>query len=253
MPATLDASEGSGDDALKDAEVDEGGRGRRRAAAAEGEGKRRQVAPDQDPKKRAEDKKQRALGMKKSGGHSGPLYVLLIKALLQAHQRTRDLAGAVFETVSLDTSSSVVLEMQSQTSRYAKIVKSRGKGHGLGPPYFYAFGGLLQALIKKKAEIGASNATVLEKYFGILEAATTEAEKHELIQFCRLDRMYAADHKRLTFAARTSDLRGALGSSLTQLGAERRFGRAPPSFMERELQQWLEALTENSGSRGSKD
>ena len=100
----------------------------------------------------------------------------------------------------------------------------------------------MQALRNNRSEIGGANALVVDKFWAMLDAATADGEKHELVQFCRLDRTYAADKRRLTLAVRISELREALAGALTQLGAERRFGRAPPSFMERELQQWLEAM-----------
>ena len=55
--------------------------------------------------------------------------------------------------------------------------------------------------------------------------------------------MYQEGKKRLTVSIRETELRKAISRALLEGGADRRYGRAPPTFMERELQQWVETLT----------
>ena len=64
----------------------------------------------------------------------------------------------------------------------------------------------------------------------------------ETIQFCRLDKMYRADSKRITLATRNAEWRATISKAMENVGWTRKFGRAPASFMERDVQQWLEVF-----------
>ena len=237
MPATFTPSRGSsGGAGPADAVL---------APAPEGSRKQRRIAEEDDPKVRQSAKGKQ---LKNYNGGSvkaiAPMHTLLVKALLQAHQKVRDLAGAVFDTYILDAGAPEVLEMGLQTAEYSEQVRTKGRGHGLGPPFYYAFGGLLKALISKRGDlIGNSSKAMIEKYYNIMDGTDDFEEKAEIIQFCKLDKMYQEGKKRLTVSIRETELRKAISRALLECGADRRYGRAPPTFMERELQQWVETLT----------
>ena len=52
--------------------------------------------------------------------------------------------------------------------------------------------------------------------------------------FCRLDRTYGSDTKRITLAIRDQDWRKVITKAMEELKWDRKYGRAPASFMERE-------------------
>ena len=67
-------------------------------------------------------------------------------------------------------------------------------------------------------------------------------DKGEAFLFCRLDRTYSADTKRITLSVRDSEWRTTINKAMEEAGWKRKYGRAPASFMEREMQQWVEEL-----------
>ena len=62
---------------------------------------------------------------------------------------------------------------------------------------------------------------------------------HE-VRFCRLDKTYKADVKRVTLNIVSLEKRLLVLEALSQTESERKYGRAPPTAMERELQAFLE-------------
>ena len=170
------------------------------------------------------------------------LKVLMIKQILRSEQRGRDLEGALFDTCIGPAEDAMVEKMTSQNQLYAKATKE-AKGHGLGPPHVWTFGGLLGGLIEKGDAVGGQNLAVLKRYYGEYDGLSTE-EKCDMVRFCRLTKVFNKTQKRITICIRErhSDLRVAMLAALTQTDWSRKHGRAPPSHMERELQAWLEVL-----------
>ena len=118
------------------------------------------------------------------------------------------------------------------------------KDHGLGPPHIYACLGFIEGLMKNhKADIGKQNCQVMEAWGKDLEAKTWE-EVADLVRMFKLSKVYDKDKRRLTIclAPQLVEVRTAVAGCLVQLGWVRKFGKAPPSHMERELQEFLEAL-----------
>ena len=67
-------------------------------------------------------------------------------------------------------------------------------------------------------------------------------DKAQMVQFCKLEKMYAADQKRIVMAVERAEMGAQILAALKQLGREQKFGRAPPGAMEWELQEWVEEL-----------
>ena len=61
-------------------------------------------------------------------------------------------------------------------------------------------------------------------------------------RFCRLDKTYKADIKRVTLNIVSPEKRLLVLEELSQTESERKCGRAPPTAKERELQVFLEDL-----------
>ena len=89
----------------------------------------------------------------------------------------------------------------------------------------------------------------LKEYMSELEAMDIE-QRCEAVKFCRLDKMYNQELRRITFCCVDPGARQAVLKAFDEAGAERKQGKAPASYMERELQEWVEALIEQSGMKG---
>ena len=132
--------------------------------------------------------------------------------------------------------------MGEQGQAYQREVKKAGRGHQLGPPHPWMWGGLVSALHAKGEAVGSRNAGVLKDHNDVLEGMTM-VEKLELVRICRLDKTYQEGFKRVSITLYGNEaLRLAIIGALEQSGATRKQGKAPASFMERGIQMWLEAL-----------
>ena len=133
---------------------------------------------------------------------------MLMKLSLKGAQSLRDLGGAVFDTFTGSTTLAEAASMSQQTTLYAKKTKEAGRGHKFGSPNIWAAGGLQHALMKRGKEV----------------------------------EMYRADSKRITLATRNAEWRATISKAMENVGWIRKYGRAPASSMERDVQQWLEVF-----------
>ena len=193
----------------------------------------------------------RKLGGAKDKEGAEKLQTLLVKAVLRLSQAERDTASIIFGTFLGDTESPVVTAAETQSKLYSAQVKGT-PGHKLGPPHIYVFGGVLSALVEMGLAAGGANtAETLKEAQQSYEAMTID-ERCQVVQFCRLSKTYVKERRRLTWslgALETPEgqtqshlLRVALARALVETKWERRFGRAPPSHLERELQGFLDSL-----------
>eukprot|EP00959_Pyramimonas_sp_CCMP1952_P290175 6069271-Pyramimonas_sp.AAC.1 len=67
--------------------------------------------------------------------------------------------------------------------------------------------------------------------------------KADNIRFCRMDKCYDQNKKKVLLNLDPA-IRPIILDCLAQTGAELKQGRAPPTHMESELQEWLEAFTD---------
>ena len=124
------------------------------------------------------------------------------------------------------------------------FVKEKGKNHGLGGPYIWVWGALVACLVTTRGEsIGAANLTILKEHLEDLERWEPE-EKGDAILHCRMDTTFLEGKRRLTWALSPdfSGVKKAMISALCQTSALRKQGKGPPTFMQRDLQQWLEVM-----------
>ena len=166
---------------------------------------------------------------------------IIIKQCLRTEQDTRSLCGAVFDTVIMPTEHDVVKSMREQTRLYNEGVQAAGKGHTLGPPQIWAWRGVIAGLQKQGAAVGAANAATLTGYWKQLDGMNMDT-KCDHARFCRVDRTCQSEEARITLSVDRSGVRDPVVSALQQLGAARKYGRAPPTQLSRELQQWLDTL-----------
>eukprot|EP00959_Pyramimonas_sp_CCMP1952_P240519 5026494-Pyramimonas_sp.AAC.1 len=96
-------------------------------------------------------------------------------------------------------------------------------------------GGLLAAVVALALDDPLKQ--VAQKMYTDYDSYSGE-QKSELVLFCKVDRMYEKEKKRLTLAVRGPQFRTHLMEALKTTGAKRKYGRAPATHMERELQEW---------------
>ena len=164
---------------------------------------------------------------------------IIIKQCLRTEQDTRSLCGAVFDTVIMPTEHDVVKSMREQTRLNHEDVQAAGKGHTLGPPQIWAWRGLIVGLQKQGAAVGAANTATLTVYWKQLDGMSMDT-KCDHARFCRVDRTYQSEQARVTLSVDRSGMRDPVVSALqcNQLGAARKYGRAPPTKLSRQPMQW---------------
>ena len=151
---------------------------------------------------------------------------IIIKQCLRTQQDTRSLCGAIFDTVIMATEHDVVKSKRAQRRLYNEGVLAAGKGHTLGPPQIWAWGGLIAGLQKQ-------GAATLTGYLKQLDGMSMDT-KCDRARFCRVDRTYQSEQARITLSVERSGVRDPVVSALQQLGAARKYGRAPPTQLSRE-------------------
>ena len=197
------------------------------------------------PRRKANnEEKEEGIGKKKgqvaktSGGMKRLLRDLL-KSVLSLQQGQRSLASVVFDVVLLSAENPGVVGMAEQGRAYAQVEDKSA----IGSPHLFIFGGLLKGVVSAGEKIGQSNLKELTQALTEYEDMEDE-DRGELVVFAKLDRTYKADIKRVTLSLDRWQYRKSLLSALQQLGGTRKQGRAPRGAQERELEQWLAALTE---------
>eukprot|EP00929_Paragymnodinium_shiwhaense_P085838 TRINITY_DN46294_c0_g1_i1.p2 TRINITY_DN46294_c0_g1~~TRINITY_DN46294_c0_g1_i1.p2 ORF type:complete len:236 (-),score=88.67 TRINITY_DN46294_c0_g1_i1:104-811(-) len=182
----------------------------------------------------------------------------MLKLLLSLSAQVADLKQVMVDIVILPTEDKLVVATKQEYQKYAANCKTAGKGHKLGPPTPYVYMALLNALIEAGPAVGGRNETFLKKY----HKSVVKAELHSMldhIKVCRVSKMFDGTKKRLELAwgplatslrmgedgmeeevADITEVRAHTLSALEQLGGERKFGRAPKGWLEKELQKIID-------------
>ncbi|CAK0806212.1 unnamed protein product, partial [Prorocentrum cordatum] len=154
----------------------------------------------------------------------------------------KQLQGVVFDCAPIDANSHEATKMSEMGAEFSEAFSAAGRGRSSGPPPSWVFGGPLTGLMERKEAVGATNAKKLTEI-----RATTEqmdvATKADNIKFCKMDWCYDQNKKKLLLHLDPT-FRSVILDCLTRTVAEMQQGRAPPTHMERELQEWLEAFTD---------
>ena len=176
-------------------------------------------------------------------GEMKALLTLMLKSQLRTEQRLREDEACLFDTFIGPAESLFLNQLAEQTQHYGGHIKGK-KDHGLGPPHVYACLGFLEGLMKNhKQEVGAQNCQAVEKWAKELEELPWEAVADQVRMF-KLSKVFDKEKRRLTFclAPQLVEERKAVAGCLEQLGWVRKYGKAPPSHMEREPQEFLDSL-----------
>ena len=140
------------------------------------------------------------------------------------------------------TEHDVVKSMREQTRLYNEGVQTAGKGAHVGPT---ADMGLGWSDCGPPEAGGGGEGGQCSDTDRLLETARWHEHGHEVRS--RLDRTFQSEQARITLSVDRSGVRDAVVSALQQLGAARKYGRAPPTQLARELQQWLDTLLDKKG------
>ena len=79
---------------------------------------------------------------------------VMLKQLLRNKQDTRTLCGVVFDTYIVSSQLHAVVAAKAQTHAHNDAVQLNGRGQGLGPPFIWAWAGLVQGLITQGTKLG---------------------------------------------------------------------------------------------------
>ena len=99
----------------------------------------------------------------------------MLKQLLRNEQDTRTLCGVVFDTYIVSSQLNAVVAAKAQTQAYNDAVQQKGRGHGLGPPFIWAWAGLVQGLITAGTKLGRGAGAALGSH-GRVEQAVDRGE-----------------------------------------------------------------------------
>ena len=182
------------------------------------------------------------------------LFLLLTKSCLHCLQTGRDLCSVVFLCFLVETVHPVVEAAKTQGAEYQAGTSGK-KGHGLGPPHIWVYGGILTQMVEslKEAKVDEDEEMPDQKMVEWGEQLLEEyskaslEDKQKVIIFCKMSKCYKEEHHKLTLAFSPDEggknMRNFFLKGAAALGLDQKFGRAPPSHQERQLQQFIEMVT----------
>ena len=130
----------------------------------------------------------------------------------------------------------VVVAAKAQTQAQNDAVQQKGRGHGLGPPFIWAWAGLVQGLITEGTKLGEVLAP-LSDHMEELNKPSIE-ERCGIIKHCRIDKIFQPQQCRVTLGLETLNLRYAVGRRWRRKKAT----TGTSNCTARELQDWLEVM-----------
>ena len=147
-----------------------------------------------------------------------------------------DLSSTVWDTLLLKASSPQADSLQKWTQTYAEKVRQEERGHTRGPPFVWAYLGLVNSLQQRDNTVGTRTAQSLRTFWVCQTKSAKRSDSAEAPQDVQSRRRENhAEH-------RVTEKRLLVLEALGQTEAERKYGRAPPTAMERKLQTFLEHL-----------
>lgn len=161
----------------------------------------------------------------------------IVKGTLRNMQDLRDMHNCIVDVFLGPSEDPIFSTMKDQTIAYSQLPQREREG----PPHIVAFLGLLTALTQKGVAVGAANLQALENYLKETEGMDTE-QMAEAVRHCRQVKCYQASQTRLVLEISRTPVRRQLIDALKQAGFKWCVGRAPAGHLERELQNWLDAL-----------
>ena len=103
---------------------------------------------------------------------------IMLKAILKTHQTMRDLSSTVWDTLLMKASSLEADSMQEQTQTDAEKVRQEGRGHTRGPPFVWAYLGLIKSLQQRGNTAGAR--TCLQTFVAKTQKLILDVKKYNI-------------------------------------------------------------------------
>lgn len=189
------------------------------------------IAPGEEPrpKRRAGE----------AQGHLDPATQLMVaKLALKLAQEGRLLLALTTTHWLIPTTSELSRHLQAEQKRYSQAVRQEGKQHKRGPPQPYVLRTLLSSLLELLSAAPADQKN--EDLIRRLTDAVGKVQSGQLtdsIVECRLSKCFDSSKRRLLVGVRHPELDALITEGLTTLKFQRLTGRAPPSYLEREIQR----------------
>ena len=215
-------------------EKNKGGKGKGRDDKEESESDKKQKEKKESVHKKKRDCDFRS-GQKR-------MLILMIKQILRSAQHNRDMSGILLEVMVIHESEDALKMAKLQTVAYNTALKDKTKtGEEMGPPHLLAFAGFLKGLLDK------GETTMGKQLFSSLTDFKQEFDNMDIysrsrvVRLFKIDKMYQQDQRRVSMCIFGDIAKDIV--EVTQLcTATLKIGRAPATFMERELQEFLEAM-----------
>ncbi len=172
-------------------------------------------------------------------GKTARLLKLMDKALLRNMQGTRDLLSRVVVVLLAEDYTVEFIKMKEQTERYSELDQAGMDKQG--PPHLAAFMGLMEGSNSRGTAVVQANYTASDAHQEKITVMEWE-ELAEEVGMCKLVKTFKEGQKKLIFEVSRTPTRKELILALRQLDHGHKQGRPPPTFMERELADWLSCL-----------
>jgi len=175
---------------------------------------------------------------------------VMITMLLSCSERVRSLESICIYCHSGKKSSPIYQVCQEAYTLYLHKVEQAGKkNHNEGPPSIHMFHAVLESLCTMEYKTAmAPLVTALKTYYerfcnyGVEEAS-------DAVPFCKTGKMFESSEFKLQFANQqivtidgvgTTTVGSLISRLLVSAGIQRKYGRAPPGWMERTLSAVLD-------------
>ena len=106
----------------------------------------------------------------------------MLKAILKTHQTMRDLSSTAWHTLLIKASSPKAVNMQKQTQIEAEKVRQEARGHTRGPPFVWAYLGLIKSLQQRNNTVGTRTAQGLSTCWARLETLLPHLRRGSILQ-----------------------------------------------------------------------
>ena len=166
------------------------------------------------------------------------MLTILVKQVLTNTQATRLFLSILCEVFIIKTDSMESTEMKKQTVAFQDLVEQRS-GQPRGPPNQYAFAGLMKALVERGDGLGQYSAPMLELKEEFDKGSIEERAR--IVKHCQLEKVYKPEQKKLVLGVQHMQVPNLM-AAIQMTGAEIKIGKGLMGYMERDLQEWLEAL-----------
>ncbi len=172
---------------------------------------------------------------------------VMLVLLLQTSDRVKSLESTSFYLHLGDQTSPIVVAGKNAYSAYLASIEGNRKNHGKGPPDVHIFQAMLEAATKLEYKPGMQQ--LIETAVAYLEQFNKMSLEDvcDAVTYCRIHKAFDSKKAKVQFAApallqfgnATTTVGSILSRMITSQGLARKYGKAPPGWMERQLANLL--------------